>query len=264
MAASNPTTERLIRHYPRHPIKCAIIGDSLTKYVHNHFTPSDPEAPCFISYCGASYADIPLLLQYVPSSVNTLIVHVGTVDIARNGSSSSLERLTLLVEEIRQKRPEIKKIGVSLPLPRGPNRRRRGSNQRFVKWFNGQVSKFKTGVRHLCRRKELGPGVRYIDHGFTSLPLWRFLAADGLHTSFEGVGLLAQHFKAELNYPLHRWQPTPFVARSRCPGRRSGDAAASTPPPSIPPPPPPVPERRYNTRKTYAMAAQQAVPEQSN
>ncbi|KAK8767872.1 hypothetical protein V5799_005349 [Amblyomma americanum] len=108
------------------------------------------------------------------------------------------------------------------------------------------------------------PGVRYIDHGFTSLPLWRFLAADGLHTSFEGVGLLAQHFKAELNYPLHRWQPTPFVARSRCPGRRSGDAAASTPPPSIPPPPPPVPERRYNTRKTYAMAAQQAVPEQSN
>ncbi|KAK8778270.1 hypothetical protein V5799_020390 [Amblyomma americanum] len=106
------------------------------------------------------------------------------------------------------------------------------------------------------------PGVRYIDHGFTSLPLWRFLAADGLHTSFEDVGLLAHHFKAKLNYPLHGWQPTPFVPCRRCPKRHSGDAAPSTSPPSIPPPP--VPERRYNTHKTYAMAAQQAAPEQSN
>ncbi|KAH9371118.1 hypothetical protein HPB48_000345 [Haemaphysalis longicornis] len=53
-------------------------------------------------------------------------------------------------------------------------------------------------ARGLCHENKLGPCVRFISHAFEELPLRRFLAFDGLHTSFEGVGLLAQHFQAPL------------------------------------------------------------------
>ncbi|KAH6920691.1 hypothetical protein HPB50_028321 [Hyalomma asiaticum] len=184
MAAIYSTTERLSLRFPRIPINCATIGESTIKYVHDCFNPAEPGTPVFVSYRGATFGDILGLLRNLPPSLPRLGLHVGTVDIANNGPTMD--------------------IHLSLPLPRAPNRRRRGANKRFVQWFNREGSLFVDQVRRLCHRKELGHGVRYLDHAFHELPPWRVLAADGLHPSFEGVAMLALHYRRLLS-SANRW-----------------------------------------------------------
>ncbi|KAH9378806.1 hypothetical protein HPB48_001704 [Haemaphysalis longicornis] len=102
----------------------------------------------------------------------------------------------------------MKTILLSLPLPRAHNRRRGFANWNFVRWFNAEAQCYAREVSQLCRGVVLGRRNFYIDHGFLSLPTWRFVTADVLHTCFEGVAILAQHFKERLRYHRPRWAST--------------------------------------------------------
>lgn len=190
------------------------MGDSLIRHVHGHFHPSERGAPGFISYGGMKFEDVTAALEYLPPTVETLVLHVGTADIAESGSSSSLEKLRRMLARVRLHRPALKRICLSLPLPRTLNRRRRGGDWRFVRSFNCEASHFVREVRRLCQRKELGADVRYIDHAFHELPARRVFAADGLHASFEGVALLAEHFRNALSFRALGWQRRPFKPRA--------------------------------------------------
>lgn len=294
MAAIHSTTERLSLRFPRIPVNCAIIGDSTIKYVHECFNPMEPGTPVFVSYRGATFGDILGLLRNLPPSLPRLVLHVGTVDIANNGCVQALADLKQLLQKIRLERPTMD-IHLSLPLPRAPNRRRRGANKRFVQWFNREGSRFVDQVRRLCHRKELGHGVRYLDHAFHELPPWRVLAADGLHPSFEGVAMLALHFR-RLVTSANRWhyrnrQPasngTPPRFDSRVPAGYVNPMAAMSPrtpcpqaqsPTSAPPSPcttgaqapttrvlahPSPPQRAYNLR-SYSDATRRTATSKAN
>ncbi|KAH9364903.1 hypothetical protein HPB48_003565 [Haemaphysalis longicornis] len=145
------------------------------------------------------------MLEYLPRGVEKLVIHVGPTDIARGGFSASLAALRRMLDRIRQMRPEVSAIFLSLPLPRGPNRRRRGNNHRFAWWFKQELSRHNDIVRQLCHENKLGTCVRFIFHAFEELPLRRFLALDGLHPSVQGVELLTQHFRAPLSWRPPLW-----------------------------------------------------------
>lgn len=248
MAARTPTTERMSFSFPLFPFKSAVVGDSSIKYVHQHFCPGDQGAPAFISYSSSMYEDVPATLEYLPRGVETLIVHVGTMDVATKGCSASITALRHMLDRIRNLRPELRTIFLSLPLPRAPNRHRRGSNHRFVSWFNRELNRHNNTVRRLCYGRRLGPRVRFISHAFEELPLRRFLAYDGLHPSFEGVGLLAQHFRAPLRWRPPRWSrviPASYGDGAAM-GSGSNEAVA---PPSLSPRGR-TPSRRNNTSRT--------------
>lgn len=90
------------------------------------------------------------MLEYLPRGVEKLVIHVGTADIARSGFSASLAALRRMLDRIRQLRPEVRAIFLSLPLPREANRHRRGNNHRFVWWFNQELIRHNDTVRRLC------------------------------------------------------------------------------------------------------------------
>ncbi|KAG0425862.1 hypothetical protein HPB47_026987 [Ixodes persulcatus] len=140
---------------------------------------------------------------------------VGTNDLAKDGAQASLERLREVLGHIRSARPEIKRIYLSLVLPRSVNRRLRFSNHRFVRWFNGQVSTFNIEASKLCRRAS---GTFFIRHAFSEMPARRVLAADGLHPSFEGVALLALHLQNIIMQNKEQgptgWSDTPRATRT--------------------------------------------------
>ncbi|KAL1467957.1 hypothetical protein MTO96_041805 [Rhipicephalus appendiculatus] len=263
MAASRSSTERLSRRYPNFPTKCAVIGDSIMRYVHTHFSPNDSTTLCFISYGGAVFSDVPALLEYLPEHVDTLLLHVGTTDILKTGSAKSLDSLREVLQRVRQMRPTIKTLHISLPLPRAPNRRRHDSNWRFVSKFNREVQRFSREARRFCHYGMLGASVFYVEHGFSALPLRRFLAADGLHASFEGVALLAQHTSVQLRRPSAAWRsaPTPRTTTSGDKPTQQRETEERTEPPRAlaVTTSPPLPARRYNTRRTYAATTKAAT-----
>ncbi|KAG0437002.1 hypothetical protein HPB47_017658 [Ixodes persulcatus] len=161
--------------------------------------------PAFVTYNTACFSDVMQLLEYIPQTVGTLILHVGTDGLAKDVAQASLERLR-----------EIKRIYLSLVLPRSVNRRLRFSNHRFVRWFNGQVSTFNIEASKLCSRR--ASGTFYNRHACSEMPALRVLAADGLHPSFEGVALLALHLQNIIMQNKEQgptgWSDTPRATRT--------------------------------------------------
>lgn len=194
-APGAPSVEQLSRMFPKHLPTSAIIGDSQTRYLHQHFDPYDRAAPAFITIRGASTFDIEKELVNIPRSVTTLVFHVGTNELEKYGCDETLRRLRRLVNNTLRARPELHKLIVSSVLPRHTNRRFEQPNDRFVQWFNEEAHLLNETVEGYCHTPSK---VKYLDHEFTSLPLRRFLAADGLHPSFAGVALLAQNLKGIL------------------------------------------------------------------
>ncbi|XP_049513857.1 cholinesterase-like [Dermacentor silvarum] len=91
------------------------------------------------------------------------------------------------------------------------------------------------------------------------MPPWRVLAADGLHPSFEGVAMLALHYRRLLTTKTSRWHPRQqtlppagmaTTASSSTPQRATNADSSRTPPPqaqkSTTPPGPP--QMAYNLR----------------
>lgn len=149
-------TEQLTCRFPNHTIKHAIVGDSLVQHVDGHFHPSEPNAPGFISYSGLKFEDVPATFEYLPPTVEAPILHVGSADIAASGSSRSLQKLKDLLTKVRHHRPALRRILLSLPLPRALNWRQRRRDRRFVALFNRKASNFVREVRRPYHCKDLG------------------------------------------------------------------------------------------------------------
>ncbi|KAM7290066.1 uncharacterized protein ISCGN_026739 [Ixodes scapularis] len=224
-APGAPKVEQLTRMYPKHLPTSAVIGNSQTRYLHQHFDPYDRAAPAFITIRGASTFDIEKELANLPRSVTTLVFHVGTTELERYGTDETLRRCCRLVNNTLRGRPELHRLIVSLVLPRHTNRRLDQSNHRFVHWFNTEARKFNNTVKGYCRK----PGkVTFLDHDFTSLPPLRVLAADGLHPSFTGVALLAANLKSILQRGASTTSPgwsseIPTAATANCTRRAASE-----------------------------------------
>ncbi|KAH6947108.1 hypothetical protein HPB50_017090 [Hyalomma asiaticum] len=127
---------------------------------------------------GARTEDLHNVLQFVPARATAVILHVGTNDLASTKDSVA----------VFKECPNVRRIFGTQILPRATNRRRGNNNRAFVHKVNTEASFFNQRLRQFCRGST---HVFYVDHGFEFLPVHRVLAADGLHTSFEGTALLA-------------------------------------------------------------------------
>lgn len=90
-----------MRRYPNYPTKYAVIRDSIMRYVHTYLSPNDSTTQCFTSYGGAMFSDIAPLLECLADQKDTLL-HVGTTDIMKSGSSKSLDSLKETLQWVMQ------------------------------------------------------------------------------------------------------------------------------------------------------------------
>ncbi|KAH9367120.1 hypothetical protein HPB48_014742 [Haemaphysalis longicornis] len=181
MDARATTSKRITWMYPNTTVSAAVLGDSHTKYVFQHFDANMTGTPAFVSQSGALIKDMANLLDFVPSTATTLVIHAGTNDLAFCTPRAAFDSLRRLFDVISKEHPTIKRLYVSLLLPRSTNRRRHSYNQCFIRNFNLKAHQFNTLVRDYCRHSWL---VYFLDHGFYDFPANRVLAADGLHLSF--------------------------------------------------------------------------------
>ncbi|KAH6921241.1 hypothetical protein HPB50_027776 [Hyalomma asiaticum] len=91
---------------------------------------------------GLSVQEVSSLLDFIPRTVTTLVIHVGTNDIAALPAGVVFQRYKDMLRKITELRPEIKKILATLILPRAPDRRRACRNRRFVMRFNKEAGRF--------------------------------------------------------------------------------------------------------------------------
>ncbi|KAH6933582.1 hypothetical protein HPB50_016617 [Hyalomma asiaticum] len=173
-------------------VSTAVVGDSQTKYLYQHFDPAQVGTPVFITQCGANIDDVRTLLDFVPPSTTTLILSVGTNDLVRNTGRVTFDKYRNMLNFIISQRPEIHRIHAALVLPRSTNRRRGGRNTAVVQHCNREACDFNRRLRDFCRHSRR---VFFLDHGFEWFPSARVLAADGVHPSFEGVALIASHIR---------------------------------------------------------------------
>ncbi|KAG0417904.1 hypothetical protein HPB47_005269 [Ixodes persulcatus] len=142
---------------------------------------ADQHSPAFISQPGTTILSATHLLDFVPRGVTRLILHLGTNDLATTGYRN-------LLGLIRERRPDISHVYVTLVLPHSPNRRRGSSNRGFVARFNGRARALNGRLRGLCHRER---NTYFLDHCLDQLPRRLAMAADGLHLSFCSVSYLA-------------------------------------------------------------------------
>ncbi|KAG0443988.1 hypothetical protein HPB47_014311 [Ixodes persulcatus] len=186
--AADHASRRMQWKYPNFITTTAVIGDSQMKYLHQHFDPHRKDAPAFISQTGARISDIGGLMDFLPRTVTTLVLHVGANDLTTIGAAAAFNRYRDLLHNISRERPEITSVFATLALPRYLNRRRGERGLDAVRRDNQEAWRFNERLRDHCRRVA---GLFYIDHAFHHLPPTRVLAADGRHPSFCGVALLA-------------------------------------------------------------------------
>lgn len=192
MGSGKVTTKSIVWKFPKGSVSTVLLGDSQAKYLHQYFDPLIDGTPAFVTQSGALINDILSLLDFVPQSTETLILHVGTNDLTSCSGRVAFERYRDVLGFIASTRPCIKRIYASLILPRSTNRRRGSFNLPLVRHCNKEAGHFNHLLRVFCRRSRL---VSYLDHQFEWLPPSHVLAADGLHLSFEGVALLACHIR---------------------------------------------------------------------
>ncbi|KAH6934574.1 hypothetical protein HPB50_025482 [Hyalomma asiaticum] len=190
MATGTVTSKNISKQFPSNAPTALVIGDSQCKYLHQHFDMERKGTPAFLVHPGATIDDAEKLLDLVPRSVETVVLHVGTNDISRKRASVVFRLYRLLLGAVTRKLPQATRLYASLILPRAANRHQGCRNRRFVERCNQEACKFNSMLRRHCRRTR---GLFYLDHGLEWLPPRRMLAADGLHPSFEGVGIMASH-----------------------------------------------------------------------
>ncbi|KAH6938564.1 hypothetical protein HPB50_010577 [Hyalomma asiaticum] len=166
--------------------------DARTKSLFQYFDQLLQSTPAFVTLSGALISDVPSLVDFVPSSATTLVLHVGSNDLARRSALATFQRYRELLDFIHEELPEIRCIYATLVLPRTTNRRRRSDNRAFVHGFNREASRFNSLARSFCGRSR---NLSCLDHIFEWLPPGRVLAADGVHLSYEGVALMASHIR---------------------------------------------------------------------
>ncbi|KAG0420272.1 hypothetical protein HPB47_003587 [Ixodes persulcatus] len=186
--AADHASRRMQWKYPEFYYHNAVIGDSQIKYLHQHFDPHRKDAPASISQTGTLISDIGGLMDFLPRTVTTLVLHVGVNDLTTIGVAAAFNRYRDLLHKISRERREITSVFATLALPRYLNRRHGERGLDAVRRDNQEAWRFNERLRGHCRRVA---GMFYIDHAFHHLPPTRVLAGDGLHPSFCGVALLA-------------------------------------------------------------------------
>ncbi|KAH7983392.1 hypothetical protein HPB52_011595 [Rhipicephalus sanguineus] len=192
MGPKKTASKRINWKYPNASPSLTVVSDSQTKHIYQYFDPSLVDTSALVSQCRALISDVPALLDFVPRTTLTIVLHVGTNDIVRVSAQKAFQNYCQLVNEIAKMRPEITRIYASLILPRTTNRRQRYSNAAFIRCFNEEAWYFNELVKKSCAHSRLA---YFLDHGFKWLPPHRVLAADGLHPNFEGVSLMACHIR---------------------------------------------------------------------
>ncbi|KAH9367501.1 hypothetical protein HPB48_000061 [Haemaphysalis longicornis] len=100
------------------------------------------------------------LLDFVPSTATTLVIPAGTNDLTFSTTHATFDSLfrpvsspedipqclldALLLDVISRGHPAIKRLYVSLVLPRSTNRRRYNNNASFIRKFNLKAHQFNT------------------------------------------------------------------------------------------------------------------------
>ncbi|KAH6922946.1 hypothetical protein HPB50_020308 [Hyalomma asiaticum] len=84
-------------------IRLGRFADNLFQY----FGPLLQSTPAFVTLSGALISDVPSLVDFVPSSATTLILHVGSNDLARS-ALATFQRYRKLLDFIHGELPEIR------------------------------------------------------------------------------------------------------------------------------------------------------------
>ncbi|KAG0422624.1 hypothetical protein HPB47_001563 [Ixodes persulcatus] len=188
MAAVRPVQNGISWKLPRDPPTTGIIGDSQVKYFHQFYYLQRERCPALIHQNRARIRDVHGLLDLMPCSVTTVVLHIGTNDIATCDTVIVLKLYQRLLDYIHRLRPAFTAVYATL-----------------------EASRFNSFLHDLW---DDGPRIFFIDHGLDFLSPNRYLAVDGVHPSFSGVALLAGHLQ--------------HVIRNICdPGARRGDPTLS-------------------------------------
>ncbi|KAH8029213.1 hypothetical protein HPB51_023778 [Rhipicephalus microplus] len=81
-----------------------------TKYLHQHFDPVVPGTPAFVSLCGALIDDVHNLLDFIPDTAQTVIIHVGTNDLASSSGRFAFKKYCSLLEAVIAQHPNVRRI----------------------------------------------------------------------------------------------------------------------------------------------------------
>lgn len=114
------TTKNIIWKFPKVPATTVVIGDSQTKHLYQHFDPNRPGTPAFITQPGACIGDVQSLLDFVPDTAKTIILHVGTNDLATVNGSTAFERYKALLDLIGQECPKVSRVYATLECWNAP------------------------------------------------------------------------------------------------------------------------------------------------
>lgn len=167
--------------------------------MHNHFSTACIEATAFISQSGAGITGTASLLDFVPRTATTLVLHVGINDLAHWQPIYNFKSTGSYSKQSGH-HPNVRAVYPTLVLPLDPNRCRGNANRRFVHLFNREASSLNFVLRKYWQRTR---GL-FLDHGFEWFPTGRMLAAVGFHPSFERVAVTADQFHRR----RPRWRST--------------------------------------------------------
>ncbi|KAH6929163.1 hypothetical protein HPB50_023962 [Hyalomma asiaticum] len=231
MAPGTTTLKPIFWKFPEAETSIVVIGDSQMKYVHEQFNPSCQGTPVFISQPGARIADIQSILDFVPPSAKTVVLHVGTNDMASLKATEAFHQYRNLLDQVAVALLQVTRIYATLILPRSINRRRGARNHMFIRRCNSEACRFNRLLQGFCRRSR---NVFYVDHGFEWLLPFRVLAADGLHPSFEGVALIAARIRQlcikRTKVTFSSWRDFASSEAPRYPTRTANISASPTAP----------------------------------
>ncbi|KAH9380007.1 hypothetical protein HPB48_006175 [Haemaphysalis longicornis] len=144
-------------------------------------------------------------MDFVPRTTTTIVLHVGTNDIAKTPAESPFNGTK------------------SFSLPSGmtilksvPSMRLSSSLAAMIGADNGATG---------------WPGLFYLDRGLEWLPSARVFAADGIHPNFAGVVIMASHLHRALLRSFAGSQSTWLQHGASAPSQQVQGQAPSPPPP---------------------------------
>ncbi|KAH6938795.1 hypothetical protein HPB50_012882 [Hyalomma asiaticum] len=107
MEIRQTTSKRTTWKYPKSAVSTVVLGDSQTKNLFQYFDPLLQSTPAFVTLLGALISDVPSLVDFVPSSATTLILHIGSNELARRSALATFQRYRKLLDFIHAELPEI-------------------------------------------------------------------------------------------------------------------------------------------------------------
>src|SRR5690606_10867550 len=221
----------------KHPLfsmtHIALVGDSIYKYVDQHFTPG-PGAPAIVFKSGAKIRDTFEMIDHLPDNIPHIVLHVGTNDIHSNTVQTVREHTTELISHIQHTRPNTD-ITISQVLPRLPSGFK--DNRGEVNELNRKADSFNKWLIEASRYD--ASGFKVTDHlQFRHNPA-ALLARGGLHPNFAGQRvrcnnlnwyLLHQRmYKLTLQKPPERSSGPKIAEASSCTNVSTSEFAQQTP-----------------------------------